>query len=175
MGYDWPTMVKDCINYARRGPDCQFNANLVHQPPELLHPTIASWPFNAWGLDVVEPLTSSSKGDHYILAATYYFSKWAEAIPCKEVKKETINWHLKLGEALWTYRTTYRNPTKATPYSLAYAVETVLPLEQQIPSLRIALQEGQIDEENHKLRLQELEALDIKRLEAQQRLECYQA
>jgi hypothetical protein len=50
-----------------------------------------------------------------------------------------------------------------------------LPLEQQIPSLRIAIQEGLTDEENAKLRLAELEVLDESRLEAQQRLECYQA
>ena len=56
-----------------------------------------------------------------------------------------------------------------------YGVEAVLPLESQIPSLRMAIQEGLTDEENAKLRLQELEALDDKRLEAQQHLECYQA
>ena len=54
-------------------------------------------------------------------------------------------------------------------------MEAVLPLEHQIPSLRIAIQEGLTREENAKLRLQELEALDEKRLEAQQCLECYQA
>jgi len=48
-------------------------------------------------------------------------------------------------------------------------------LEKQIPSLRIAIQEGLTEEENARLRLEELEALDEKRLEAQQRLECYQA
>ncbi|CAL9014029.1 unnamed protein product [Prunus brigantina] len=63
----------------------------------------------------------------------------------------------------------------ATTYSLMYGVEAVLPLESQIPSLRMAVQEGLTDEENAKLCLQELEALDEKRLEAQQRLECYQA
>ncbi|KAL0394674.1 UNVERIFIED_CONTAM: hypothetical protein Slati_4433600 [Sesamum latifolium] len=113
MGYYWPTMVKDCIDYAKRCQACQFHANLIHQPPEPLHPTVASWPFDAWGLDVVGPMTKSS------------------------------------GEA-------------------------VLPLEQQIPSLRIAIQ-GLTEEENARLRLEELEALDEKRLEAQQRLECYQA
>ncbi|KAM3016053.1 hypothetical protein FF2_000114 [Malus domestica] len=66
-------------------------------------------------------------------------------------------------------------PTQATPYSLVYGVEAVLPLESQIPSLRMAIQEGLTDEENAKLRLQELEALDERRLEAQQHLECYQA
>ncbi|XP_075109046.1 uncharacterized protein LOC142180849 [Nicotiana tabacum] len=78
-------------------------------------------------------------------------------------------------EALWTYRTTYRTPTQETPYLLVYGVETVLPLERQIPLLRLAIQEGLTDEENARLCLEELEALDEKRLEDQQSLECYQA
>ncbi|KAL0381958.1 UNVERIFIED_CONTAM: hypothetical protein Scaly_0483100 [Sesamum calycinum] len=90
MGYYCPTMVKDCINYAIKYQACQFHANLIHQPPESLHPTVASWSFDAWGLDVVGPLTNSSGGHLYILAATHYFSKWAEAVPLKEVKKENV-------------------------------------------------------------------------------------
>ncbi|KAL6315070.1 hypothetical protein AAG906_030923 [Vitis piasezkii] len=58
------------------------------------------------------------------------------------------------------YQATYRTPTQATPYSLVYGVEVVLPLERQIPSLRIAIHEGLTNEYNVKLRLQELEALD---------------
>ncbi|KAM2779130.1 hypothetical protein COP1_014437 [Malus domestica] len=54
-------------------------------------------------------------------------------------------------------------------------MEVVLPLESQIPSLRMDVQEGLIEEENAKLRFQELEALDERRLEAQQNLEYYQA
>ncbi|CAL2227840.1 unnamed protein product [Prunus armeniaca] len=215
MGYYWPTMVKDCMDYVKKCQACQFHVNFIHQPPEPLHPTIASWPFDAWGLDVVGPIApKSSDGHSYILAATDYFSKWAEAVPLKEVKKENTSvsnncnssmynapanglaeafnktlcnllkkvigrtkkdWHERINEALWAYRTTYRTPTQATPYSLVYGVEAVLPLESQIPSLRMAVQEGLTDEEHAKLRLQELEALDEKRLEAQQRLECYQA
>ena len=38
----------------------------------------------------------------------------------------------------------------------------------------MAIQEGLTTDDNTKLRLQELEALDEKRLEAQQTLECYQ-
>ncbi|XP_059288148.1 uncharacterized protein LOC132041451 [Lycium ferocissimum] len=90
MGYYWPTMVKDCLDYARSCKACQFHANFIHQPPELLHPTVASWPFDAWGLDVVGPLPKSSGGHLYILAATDYFSKWAEAVALKEVKKENV-------------------------------------------------------------------------------------
>ncbi|XP_019153560.1 PREDICTED: uncharacterized protein LOC109150044, partial [Ipomoea nil] len=178
MGYYWPTMVKDCIDYARRCQACQYHANFIHQPPEPLHPTVASWPFDAWGLDVVGPITPKSSAWHaYILAATDYFSKWAEPVALKEkmVSKSKRDWHDRMEEALWAYRTTYRTPTQSTPYSLVYGVEAVLPLERQIPSLRLAIQEGLTDEENAKLRLAELEALDEKRLQAQQSLECYQA
>ncbi|KAM3001205.1 hypothetical protein FF2_037524 [Malus domestica] len=91
MGYYWPSMVKECLEYAKMCQACQFHANFIHQPPEPLHPTAASWPFDAWGLDVVGPITpKSSAGEAYILAATDYFSKWAEAIPLREVKKETV-------------------------------------------------------------------------------------
>ncbi|XP_070035560.1 uncharacterized protein [Nicotiana tomentosiformis] len=42
--------------------------------------------------------------------------------------------------------------------------DLVLPLERQIPSLRLAIQERITDEENARLRLAELEALDEKSL-----------
>ncbi|KAB2615234.1 hypothetical protein D8674_021822 [Pyrus ussuriensis x Pyrus communis] len=154
-------------------------------PDDLRHRSeiLASWPFDAWGLDVVGPITpKSSAGEAYILAATDYFSKWAEAIPLREVKKETvvrfIKEHIIHRYGVPRYIITdngKQTPTRATPYSLVYGVEAVLPLESQIPSLRMAIQEGLTDEENAKLRLQELEALDERRLEAQQHLECYQA
>ncbi|XP_012841226.1 PREDICTED: uncharacterized protein K02A2.6-like [Erythranthe guttata] len=35
-------------------------------------------------------MTKSSAGHLYILAATDYFSKWAEAVPLREVKKENV-------------------------------------------------------------------------------------
>ena len=93
----------------------------------------------------------------------------------KVANRSKKDWSEKIGEALWAYRTTFRTPTQATPYLLVYGVEVVLPLERQIPSLRIAIQEGLSNEDNVRLRLEELKALDEKRLEAQQRLECYKA
>ncbi|XP_060202052.1 uncharacterized protein LOC132630499 [Lycium barbarum] len=81
----------------------------------------------------------------------------------KVVSKSKRDWHERMEEALWAYRTTYRTPTQATPYSLAYGVKAVLPLELQIPSLRLAIQEGLTKEENARLHLTEFEALDEKR------------
>ena len=68
-----------------------------------------------------------------------------------------------------------RDRTKATPFSLVYGCEAVLPLKIQIPSLRVALTAEMTTEEKHRQRLQELEALDDKRLQAPQQIELYQA
>ena len=86
IGYYWQTMVKYCLDYTQR---CQFT-NFIHQPPEVLHPTVVSWSFEAWGLDVVWPLPESSGCHFYILVVTDYFSKWAEVVSLKEVKKENV-------------------------------------------------------------------------------------
>ncbi|KAM2288448.1 hypothetical protein ACFXTI_029324 [Malus domestica] len=93
----------------------------------------------------------------------------------KVISRTKRDWHERIRETLWAYRTTHRTHTQATPFSLVYGSETVLPLESQILSLRMAIQEGLINENNAKLCLQELETLDERRLEAQQHLECYQA
>ncbi|KAG9444917.1 hypothetical protein H6P81_016257 [Aristolochia fimbriata] len=252
LGYYWPTMLGDAIEMARTCKPCQLHADYIHQPPVPLHPTVASWPFEAWGMDIIGPITPKSDTERqYILAATDYFSKWAEAATYREVKATTVadfirtqiiyrygvpryivtdngtpfrnkvmdrfckkfriqqrmssvynpadnglaeafnktlykilkktvgthkrSWDEKLPEALWAYRTTARMPTQSTPYSLVYGSEAVLPLEVQLPSLRIAVREGLTMEECAQLRLAELESLDEQRLEAQQRLECYQS
>jgi len=79
-------MVQDAIKFAKACEACQIHGDFIHQPPQLPHPSILSWPFHAWGLDVIGPFQpSSSRGHVFILAATHYFSKWAEAIPLREV------------------------------------------------------------------------------------------
>ncbi|KAM1140672.1 hypothetical protein EV1_040337 [Malus domestica] len=96
MGYYWPSMVKDCLEHAKRCQAYQFLANFIHLPPEPLHRTVASWLFDAWELDVMGPIVpKSSVREAYILAATDYFSKWVEAILLREVKKETVVYFIK--------------------------------------------------------------------------------
>lgn len=82
--YETTEFVKICDAY-------QFNENFIHQPLEPLHPTISSWPFKARGLDIVRPITpKASNGHMYIIAATDYFPKWAEAVTLREAKKEML-------------------------------------------------------------------------------------
>jgi hypothetical protein len=76
---------------------------------------------------------------------------------------------------VWAYRTTIRTSTRMTPYSLVYGGEAVLPLEMQIASLRVAIHEKLTDDEAAKLRLNELDNAEEKRLRALQNLEAYQA
>ncbi|XP_050133110.1 uncharacterized protein LOC126609157 [Malus sylvestris] len=91
MGYYSPSMVKECLEHAKRCQACQFHANFIHQQPEALHPMVASWPFDTWGLDIVGLIaTKLFVGEAYILAAANYFSKWVKAVPLREVKKETV-------------------------------------------------------------------------------------
>ncbi|XP_020688769.1 uncharacterized protein LOC110104134 [Dendrobium catenatum] len=80
-----------------------------------------------------------------------------------------------MAEALWAYRSTFKTPTKATPYSLVFGVEAVLPLEVELPSLRVVIQNELTQEQNARLRMEELDALDEIRLQAQQNLEIYRA
>ena len=55
------------------------------------------------------------------------------------------DWSKKLPFALWAYCTSFRTFTRATPYSLVYGMEVVLPVETEMGSLRVAL-EQQISE-----------------------------
>ena len=80
-------MITDAIAYAKRCHACQIHGDFIHQAPGSLHLTAQSWPFEMWGMDVIGPINPpTSKGHRFILAITDYFSKWAEAIPLKEVK-----------------------------------------------------------------------------------------
>ncbi len=47
------------------------------------------------------------------------------------------DWHEKLHFALLAYRTSVRTSTGATSFSLVYGMEAVLPIEIEIPSLRV--------------------------------------
>ncbi|RVW63057.1 hypothetical protein CK203_063226 [Vitis vinifera] len=49
------------------------------------------------------------------------------------------DWLEKLPFALWAYQTSFRTSTRATPYFLVYGMEAVLPVEIEMGSLRVAL------------------------------------
>lgn len=92
----------------------------------------------------------------------------------KIVNEVGRDWHVQLNPALWAYRTSIRTPTGATPYALVYGSEAILPIEVEIPSLRVSLK-GLISDEDYRIsRLQELELLDEHRQQAVNHLTAYQ-
>ncbi|XP_021275575.1 uncharacterized protein LOC110410270 [Herrania umbratica] len=50
------------------------------------------------------------------------------------------DWHGKLPFALHAYQTFVRTSTGATPYSLVYGMEAMLPIKVEIPSLRVLME-----------------------------------
>ena len=84
------------------------------------------------------------------------------------------DWSEKLHFALWAYLTSFRTSTGATPYSLVYGMEAVLPVEIEIGSLSVAL-EHQISETEWAQSLYDQPSLlDERRLRATDHVQAYQ-
>ena len=64
MGYYWPTMKKDAVEFVKKCHSCQVQANLIHTHPQCLHSMVTPWPFHTWGLDLVRPVNPPSRGVH---------------------------------------------------------------------------------------------------------------
>lgn len=74
---------------------------------------------------------------------------------------------------LMAYRTSIRTSIGATPYSLVYGMEVVLPIEVEIPSLRV-LAEANISESAWaQVRHDQLNLIDEKRLQAMSNGQAY--
>jgi hypothetical protein len=56
------------------------------------------------------------------------------------VGENKTSWHLQLFSALWAYRTSVKTATGFTPFQLVYGIEVVLPIECEIPSLKLKVE-----------------------------------
>ena len=77
------------------------------------------------------------------------------------------DWAKKLSFALWGYRTSIQTSTRATPYSLVYGSEVVLPIEVEIQSLKVLMETKVLEEDWAKARYEQLALIDEKRARAQ--------
>ena len=239
-GYWWPTMFTDAHQFARRCDPCQRIGRPTDTSAMPLVPILAQAPFEKWGIDFVGPIAPASRNGQkrYILVATDYVTKWAEAKATKTDNASTVatflyeniitrfgcpkelvsdrgthfinstiealtakyeikhrkttpyhprangqtektngilcriltktisgagnDWDTKLFAALWAYRTTYKVTTNATPFQLVYGQEAILPIELEILSLRVAIEERLGDSDSLQFRLSELEKLNEK-------------
>ncbi|RVX07061.1 Gag-Pol polyprotein [Vitis vinifera] len=84
------------------------------------------------------------------------------------------DWSEKLPFALWAYRTSFRTSTGATPYSLAYGMEAMLPVEIEMGSLRVALEQQIPEADWAQAQFDQLNLLDERRLRAADHVRAYQ-
>jgi hypothetical protein len=59
-------------------------------PTATLHPIIKPWSFRGWGLDFIRQIHPSSKGHHFVLVATDYFTKWTEVVSLKNMTHKEV-------------------------------------------------------------------------------------
>jgi hypothetical protein len=95
-----------------------------------------------------------------------------------KILKKTVesgrDWQEKLPYTLWAYRTSIRTSTGATPFSLVYGTEAVLPMEVEIPSLRVLRESELTEAEWVEDRITQLNLIDEHRLQALHHAQCYQ-
>nr|CAN65526.1 hypothetical protein VITISV_029581 [Vitis vinifera] len=84
------------------------------------------------------------------------------------------DWSEKLPFALWAYRTSFCTSTGATPYSLVYGIEVVLPVEIEMGSLRVTLEQQIPEADWVQARLDQLNLLYERRLRAADHVHAYQ-
>jgi len=84
------------------------------------------------------------------------------------------DWAEKLPFALLGYRTFIHASTRATPYSLVYGSEVVLPIEVEIQSLIVLAETKVLEEDWVKQRYGQLALIDEKRARTQYHIHGYQ-
>ncbi|XP_070660615.1 uncharacterized protein [Malus domestica] len=84
----------------------------------------------------------------------------------EEFANSPEKWHEKLGDTLWAYRYSKRAATGTTPYALTFEQDVVLPMEINVSSIRIQHQFRLHSKEYIKAMCQEVEDLDVARIEA---------
>ena len=101
-------------------------------------------------------------------------NKTIQNILAKIVNDSHKDWHIQIPKALWAYHTSVCTPIGVTSFSLVYGVEASLPIELEIPSLRINLSEQISYEKIRQTRLDQLLLLDEKYINALEHMRVYQ-
>ena len=73
--------------------------------------------------------------------------------------------------ALWAYRTTFKTSIQSTPFRMAFGLEAVMPIEFQVPSLRVQVKERLLEAQSEQYQLEQLLELGNDRIASMAQLE----
>src|SRR6266498_3118840 len=74
--YYWPKIKNDVKSYIQTCDQCQRHEKTIDE--NELHSIKVKEPFYQWGIDIVKPLTETSRRNKYIVVAIDYFTKYPE-------------------------------------------------------------------------------------------------
>ncbi|RVW84881.1 hypothetical protein CK203_039492 [Vitis vinifera] len=124
-----------------------------------------------WGFDIIGKISpKSSSGHEFILVAIDYFTKWVEAasyarLTSSGVARQRLTpWCSNIASDI----------IGATPYSLVYGMEAVLPVEIEMGSLRVVLEQQIPEADWAQTQFDQLNLLDERRLRATDHIRAYQ-
>ena len=80
-GLWWPTLFSDAVEFVKRCDPCQRATKPQNWDRMPLSMNLATQPFEKWEIDFVGPISPAAINSQarYIIVATDYFTKWAEA------------------------------------------------------------------------------------------------
>jgi len=89
--YYWPSLFADVNKLVVSFHKCQIFEGKRNLLPLPLKPITTEKPFQQWGLDFIGEIHPPSSCQHkWILTAIDYFTKWIEAIPCRQSNDSVI-------------------------------------------------------------------------------------
>ncbi|MCO5548812.1 hypothetical protein L7F22_002274 [Adiantum nelumboides] len=153
-GYAWPSIQRDVHHWCKSCKECQSMASRVLRS-EIRGIILAYDVFEKWGIDAIGPLPITARGKCYILTAVDYLSRWAEAKHVKQITSKDV--------AMFLAKRFLKTDTGFSPFHLVFGKEALLPIEVEIPALKMMLK---FEEENHdalKERLLYLQCLQLAR------------
>ena len=86
----WPNCEKTVRSYIRNCPSCQLLKDEKQPKKGLMQMMDISAPFECCGVDILGPITPSSKGHQYIIIFIDLFTKWLETKAIKNTQSETL-------------------------------------------------------------------------------------
>jgi hypothetical protein len=78
----------------------------------------------------------------------------------KIISVHKTDWDIKLQSALWAYRPAEKITTKITPFYSVYGIDSVMPVEFEVPTYQTLIAERLSPESSLSPRLQEIEKLE---------------